>query len=119
MDCGAQGKCVRVAYEPDDRGSPRITRNVPIPAGTEYTLTYRLLFEQGFEFVKGGKPLPSYFSTASRYRAAKASCFEAVRARRPRSAALCFFGGSDSSWSPTQTVFARYDDFAVTKGAPR
>ncbi len=199
VDCGAQGKCVRVAYEPDPRGSPRITRNISLPPGTEYTLTYRLLFEEGFQFVKGGKlpglgpkepttgctdSVPDGWSSRLMWRregraviylyhqereercgddvegdgqfavgtwhdvalhvrvntpgerdgfaelflnGASVSRREGVLFRGGAGEATeigslmfhTFFGGSDSSWSPTQTVFARYDDFTVAKGGPR
>ncbi len=196
VDCGGQGKCVRVAYEPDSRGSPRVTRDIPIPPGAEYTLTYRLLFEKGFQFVKGGKlpglgptepttgcadTVPDGWSSRLMWRREgraviylyhqerQERCGDDVEGegqftvdkwhdialhvrvntpgKRDGFAELfldgasvarregilfrggagpgteigslmfhTFFGGSDSSWSPTEAVFARFDDFAVAKG---
>jgi len=55
-DCRRRGnKCLRVAYRPDDRGSPRLQKKVPIAGGNHYILSYDILFEDGFEFVRGGK----------------------------------------------------------------
>lgn len=199
VDCGSQGKCVRVAYKPDSRGSPRVTRNFALPPATEYTLTYRLQFEQGFEFVKGGKlpglgpkepttgcadTVPDGWSSRLMWRregsaviylyhqdreercgddvegegqfsvgvwhdvalhvrvntpgkpdgfaelyldGVSVSRREGVVFRNSAGEATeigslmfhTFFGGSDSSWSPSKTVFARYDDFAVAPGGPR
>jgi len=199
VDCGSQGKCVRVAYEPDSRGSPRVTRNVTIPPASEYTLSYRLQFEKGFQFVKGGKlpglgpqdpttgcadTVPDGWSSRLMWRregraviylyhqereercgddvegdgqfsvgvwhdvalhvrvntpgehdgfaelfldGVSVSRREGVLFRSSAGEATeigslmfhTFFGGSDSSWSPSQTVFARYDDFAVAPGGPR
>jgi hypothetical protein len=58
--CGPDGsKCLRFAYEPTDAGSNRLTAKIPLPPAEEYTLRYKLMFEEGFEFVKGGK-LPGF-----------------------------------------------------------
>ncbi|MEY3182327.1 MAG: hypothetical protein RLZ35_312 [Pseudomonadota bacterium] len=51
------GSCVRVAYVPNNIGSPRLAAYVAIndTNRVEYTLEYYLFFEEGFEWVKGGK----------------------------------------------------------------
>ena len=54
--CGTHGsRCVRVTYYPNHQGSPRTVANRRLPAAREYTLNYDVMFEHGFEFVKGGK----------------------------------------------------------------
>lgn len=54
--CGTNGsKCVRVTYHPSAQGSPRTVANVKLPAAKEYTLNYDVMFENGWEFVHGGK----------------------------------------------------------------
>ncbi|MBU2711848.1 glycosyl hydrolase family 8 [Zooshikella harenae] len=55
-DCGNNhGKCLRISYHPNEQGSPRITSRYSLPPARAYTLNYDVLFEPGFEFVKGGK----------------------------------------------------------------
>ncbi|RDH42302.1 glycosyl hydrolase family 8 [Zooshikella ganghwensis] len=49
------GKCLRISYQPNEQGSPRITSRYKLPAAKAYTLNYDVYFEPGFEFVKGGK----------------------------------------------------------------
>ncbi|VUD67277.1 Extracellular exo-alpha-L-arabinofuranosidase [Thalassocella blandensis] len=54
--CGTNGsKCVRVTYHPSSEGSPRTVANVALPSAKEYTLNYDVMFENGWEFVRGGK----------------------------------------------------------------
>ncbi|MEC8012418.1 MAG: hypothetical protein VX185_16815 [Pseudomonadota bacterium] len=48
-------KCLRVTYTPEWNGSTRLTRNIEIPAHDHYVLSYDVMFEEGFEFVQGGK----------------------------------------------------------------
>jgi hypothetical protein len=58
QNIGLDGKpCARVAYIPNSQGSPRLTARVAIndTNRVEYTLEYYLFFEEGFEWVKGGK----------------------------------------------------------------
>lgn len=61
-DCGVGGsKCIRVTYlpcnaeNPCGNGSQVIVFDEHIPPALEYTLNYDVMFEEGFEFVKGGK----------------------------------------------------------------
>ena len=58
--CGVNASnCLRVAYRPNrtwgETGSPVIWAAQPLPPAREYTLNYDLLFENDFEFVRGGK----------------------------------------------------------------
>lgn len=54
--CGVNNsKCLRVTYVPTSDGSERLTVGQTIPAALEYTLNYDVLFENDFEWVKGGK----------------------------------------------------------------
>ena len=55
QDCAGKGRCLRVRYRPTDVGSPRLTFREELPPAAEYTLTYDLRFDKGFEWVKGGK----------------------------------------------------------------
>ncbi len=49
-------KGIRVNYVGDDRGSKRIVQNIRLPrALTEATLNFKVKFDDGFRFVKGGK----------------------------------------------------------------
>ena len=55
-DCGDdRDQCLRVTYAPTDRGSARLQTKVAIPPGDHYSLIYDIFFEDGFEFVRGGK----------------------------------------------------------------
>mmetsp|Transcript_38959 Transcript_38959/g.81507 ORF Transcript_38959/g.81507 Transcript_38959/m.81507 type:complete len:320 (-) Transcript_38959:215-1174(-) len=50
------GRILRTRYNPNDRGSPRITKKFPLDEEvTSATLSYDLKFHSQFEFVKGGK----------------------------------------------------------------
>lgn len=54
--CGVNGsRCVRVTYVPSSEGSPRIVARKSLPTAKEYTLNYDVMFENGWDFVKGGK----------------------------------------------------------------
>lgn len=55
QDCAGQGRCLKVTYQPDEQGSPRLTFRENLPPASEYTLTYNLRFDKDFEWVKGGK----------------------------------------------------------------
>ena len=48
---------IRVRYVPNEVGSPRIEALYPTPLGFKYEVTfeYEVWFEQGFQWVKGGK----------------------------------------------------------------
>jgi hypothetical protein len=49
---------LQAEYTGFDRGSERIVRHVLLPEpGLEFSLNYDVLFDQGFQFVKGGKLL--------------------------------------------------------------
>ena len=55
-DCGGgRGQCLEVSYVPTERGSDRLQSSIEIPSGTDYTLRYDIRFDDGFEFVRGGK----------------------------------------------------------------
>ncbi|TCI01417.1 hypothetical protein EZV61_17970 [Corallincola luteus] len=55
-ECGeGREQCLRVSYAPTSRGSDRLQTKVAIPGGDHYSLVYDILFEDGFEFVRGGK----------------------------------------------------------------
>lgn len=54
--CGPDGSaCLRLPYEPCDRGSARIGAKIPLPPSEAYTLEFWVMFEEGWEAVKGGK----------------------------------------------------------------
>ncbi|MDX1472798.1 MAG: cellulose binding domain-containing protein [Reinekea sp.] len=54
--CGdGHGQCLQVTYVPQDNGSDRLQTKVSIPGGEHYSLVYDIMFEDGFEFVRGGK----------------------------------------------------------------
>lgn len=55
VDEPGQGRVLRVKYDPKDNGSDRVAFRVDLPPGDERWLSYRIQFEPGFEFVKGGK----------------------------------------------------------------
>lgn len=196
--CGVNNsKCLRVTYVPTSDGSERLTVGQTIPAALEYTLNYDVLFENDFEWVKGGKlpglaptnyttgckdPSPTGWSVRMMWRTlgepvlyvydqnranrcgedARSDVKMAkntwqpfsvhVRVNQPASASNgemslylsgkriahvtnaklrgaegsatlinqfifhTFFGGSDSSWSPSKNVHARFDNFAVYPG---
>lgn len=50
-----RGRVLRARYEPKGNGSDRVQFRVRVDAGDERWLSYRLYFEPGFEWVKGGK----------------------------------------------------------------
>ena len=55
-NCGVGGgNCVLAEYHPTSNGSPRITFTQDLPPSTEYTLNYSVRFEEGFEWMRGGK----------------------------------------------------------------
>lgn len=196
--CGVNNsKCLRVTYVPTSEGSERLTVGQTIPAALEYTLNYDVMFENDFEWVKGGKlpglaptnyttgckePTPTGWSVRMMWRTGgepvlytydqnRANrCGEDarsgvkfakntwqplsvhVRVNQPASASNAemslymggkriahvtnaqlrgaegtatlinqfifhtFFGGSDDTWSPSKTVHARFDNFAVYPG---
>ncbi|NOK59961.1 MAG: RICIN domain-containing protein [Chloroflexi bacterium AL-W] len=197
-NCGVNNsKCVRVRYVPFSGGSERVTFKQNIPPAKSYTLNYDVMFERGFEFVRGGKlhglgpanpvtgcrsgaadrwsartmfsgegePYPylykqerenrcgtSYRGSSFRYQTGKyhaVSLFVQVndpnqangrvllyvdgrliekltdirfRSANTRDSLIntfmfsTFHGGSDSSWSPSKAVYARFDNFAVDQG---
>lgn len=49
------GRVIRAKYDPKSNGSDRVGFRVMVTPGEERWLSYRLYFEPGFEFVKGGK----------------------------------------------------------------
>ncbi len=50
------GRALRARYVGGPMGSERIVRQIPLPVpGTEYTLSYDVKFDRGFQFVRGGK----------------------------------------------------------------
>lgn len=49
------GKYLRQRYVPNSIGSPRVGWQFPVKGGTEVWASYRLYFEPGWEWVKGGK----------------------------------------------------------------
>ncbi|WP_416398739.1 RICIN domain-containing protein [Allohahella sp. A8] len=195
--CGVNGsKCVRMTYVRSSVGSPRIVAEKSLPPAREYTLNYDVMFENGFEFIKGGK-LPglgpnrptagcapivddgwsarvmwrrdgepviySYHQNRAkrcgddfhssvqfqtgRYQAIslhvkvndpwsanglidlyidgrKVASHQNVQLREvggsqteiTKFLLATFFGGSDWSWAPPRTVYARFDNFAVYPG---
>lgn len=195
--CGVNGsRCVRVTYNPSSEGSPRIGANKSLPAAREYTLNYDVMFEDGWQFVKGGK-LPGlgptkvitgcaanqkdgwsarvmwrrngtpviysyhqdranrcgddFYSSSQfdigKYQAIslhvkvndpgiangvinlyldgrKIASHQNVQLRDAGGSKTeitnflfsTFFGGSDESWAPSKTVYARFDNFAVYPG---
>mgnify|MGYP001039440228 CR=1 FL=1 len=57
-DCGIGGssnQCIRVTYEPNSKGSSRLTKKIDIPKSDHTILSYDIMFEDGWEFVRGGK----------------------------------------------------------------
>ncbi|WP_448248562.1 polysaccharide lyase [Thalassotalea agariperforans] len=63
-----QGKVIRMFYPQGGLG-PRETGGqfeVKLPAATEYTLSYKIKFEHGFDFAKGGK-LPGLTSGGAKF----------------------------------------------------
>ena len=56
-DKGPDGSnCIHVAYVGYERGSHRVTGRFPLSKGvTEATLTFDVMFEEDFQWVKGGK----------------------------------------------------------------
>ncbi|MBK7962310.1 MAG: hypothetical protein IPK04_14695 [Bdellovibrionales bacterium] len=48
-------KFLRATYEPSSDGSKRLVFRKEFVAANEYTLNYRVYFENGFDFKKGGK----------------------------------------------------------------
>lgn len=46
---------LRATYTPSEIGSPRLTFMRDFKKGRAYTLSYQVLFEEGFDFAKGGK----------------------------------------------------------------
>lgn len=63
-----QGKVIRLFYPKGGLG-PKETGGqfeVKLPEATEYTLSYKIKFEQGFDFAKGGK-LPGLTSGGSKF----------------------------------------------------
>lgn len=62
-EAGERGQYLRVKYAPTARGSARLEEKVAIAAGDHYKLSYDILFEEGFEFMRGGK-LPGISPTA-------------------------------------------------------
>jgi hypothetical protein len=50
-----QGRSLRQRYTPTSEGSPVVMFPMPIAGGMEVWLSYRMLFETGWEWVKGGK----------------------------------------------------------------
>lgn len=68
IDDPLQGRVLRVKY-PKDGVGPRQSGgqfDYPLPPAQEYTLSYRLYFEEGFEFVLGGK-LPGLTSGGEKF----------------------------------------------------
>lgn len=199
VSCGSeQGKCLKITYTPTSKGSDRVGGSQRIPESWHYTLNYDVKFDQGFEFVKGGKlpglaPLKHitgcrssvpegwsarmmwgrqgivqpYFYQQNR----SSACGEGAKSAEPvfipgkwhalslrvyvnrdpresngsiqvyvdgrkvsENSGLrlrgdgsddslinkilfsTFHGGSDSSWSPSKTVYAYFDNFAVYPG---
>lgn len=51
----ANGKYLRQRYVPTSRGSPVVGIVSAIPGGNEVFLSYRMFFESGWQWVKGGK----------------------------------------------------------------
>jgi hypothetical protein len=51
----ARGSSLRQRYTPTADGSPVVMFPMPIEGGMEVWLSYRMLFETGWEWVKGGK----------------------------------------------------------------
>lgn len=68
QDGPPQGKVLRVAYPKGSVGPQTggMQFVVPIPADHEYWLSYRVKFEEGFDFRKGGK-LPGLTSGGSKF----------------------------------------------------
>ena len=65
--CGVGGgKCLRVSYVPTpaagENGSPVLQTMIAIPPAREYSFSYDLMFEDGWEWVRGGK-LPGLAAT--------------------------------------------------------
>lgn len=46
---------LRVEYVPNHQGSPRVTEDFGMSPSTSATISFDVFFEQGFEFVRGGK----------------------------------------------------------------
>lgn len=55
VDDGKGGHALRQRYVPTNSGSKVVSFPVPITGGSEVWLSYRVYFEPGWEFVKGGK----------------------------------------------------------------
>jgi|GEM_PF-910407 len=56
--CGLEGvrnRCLRVKHVPSNTGSPWLKKQIEIPQSEHAILSYDVLFENDFEFVKGGK----------------------------------------------------------------
>jgi len=49
------GVGLRCALVPNENGSPSINKRISLTPSLQYTLTYNVYFEPGFDFVKGGK----------------------------------------------------------------
>jgi hypothetical protein len=55
-DCGPDGSnCLKVAYVPNERGSPVLQFKEALPPAQEYSLSYAVKFDKDFDFVRGGK----------------------------------------------------------------
>lgn len=55
QDAATNTRYLSATYVPSEIGSPRLVFSRKIPPSDEYTLSYQLLFEDGFDFAKGGK----------------------------------------------------------------